>query len=125
MASSTGISGVTGAPLSDWEHTEQSIRCIMKTPKRSRVMRRAFGSDVPDYVDQKMTRRSILGLYSAAASAILDWEPRFRMTGGKVVKANETGETELYLYGTYYPRGHRGDYSIAESASVRVVYASK
>lgn len=125
MTSSTGTSAVTGAPLSDWDDTEQSIRCIMKTPKGSRVMRRTFGSNVPDFVDQKMTRRSILGLYSSAATALLLWEPRFRMTSGRVSKADETGEISVDLYGIYYPRGHLGDYSVSESKSVRVVYASK
>ena len=125
MASSTGVSAQTGAPLSDWNHTEQSLQKILKTPKRSRVMRRTFGSDIPDLVDQKMTRRTVLAVYSAAASAILEWEPRFRMTAGRVTQAGSDGLVALDIYGTYYPRGHRGDYSIAESASVRVFYTGR
>ena len=124
MADSTGVSAITGKRLSDWPHTEQSIRTLLGTPKLSRVMRRTFGCEASDFIDQKMTRRVILALYSVAASAILAWEPRFRMTAGRVTRADASGEIALEIYGTYYPRGHRGDYSISESASVRVVYAS-
>ena len=28
----------------------------------------------------------------------------------------------IEIFGTYYPRGHLGDYSVAENASTRVVY---
>lgn len=125
MASSTGVNGQTGAPLNDWPHTQQSIRKILNTPKGSRVMRRNFGSDVPDFIDSKMTRRNVLALYSAAATAILEWEPRFRMTAGRVTQADAGGVIALDIFGTYYPRGHRGDYSIAESASVRVIYPGR
>lgn len=124
MASSVGINAVTGKVMTDWPHTEQSIRKILTTPKFARVMRRLFGSRTRDFVDLKMSRRNILALYSDAAKAILQWEPRFRMTSGKVSLASATGEISLDIYGTYYPRGHRGDYTVSESRSVRVVYPS-
>lgn len=122
MADSMGISAATGGALSDWSHVEQSIRCILTTPIGARVMRRDFGSDVPDLVDSKMTSGNILKVYSASARSILNWEPRFRMSSGRLVDATESGRVQLEIYGTYYPRGHLGDYSIAQSASTRVVY---
>ncbi|MFK0384988.1 GPW/gp25 family protein [Agrobacterium sp. NPDC090273] len=125
MPSSTGVNAVTGAPLTDWGHTQQSIRKILTTPIGSRVMRRDFGSDLPDLVDAKMTRRNVLALYSAAATAIQKWEPRFRMRFGKVTSAGPTGAISLEIHGVYYPLGHRGDYSIAEDESVRVVIAGR
>lgn len=84
-------------------------------------MRRTFGSKIPDLIDAKMTRRNVLALYSSAAVAIEAWEPRFRMRFGKISRAEATGLIELAIYGTYYPYGHRGDFSIAEDQSVRVV----
>ncbi|GAC1040300.1 GPW/gp25 family protein [Rhizobium sp. No.120] len=123
MPDSTGVSVTSGKPLSNWGHVQQSICKILTTPKRSRVMRRNFGSDVPDLIDGKMTRRNILAVYSAAASAILEWEPRYRMSAGRVTRAEANGSITLEIFGTYYPRGHRGDYSVSESASIRVIYS--
>jgi len=122
MAHSTGINAVTGAPMSDWDHVQQSIRKILMTPIGARVMRRDFGSELPDLIDAKMTRRNILAVYSAAAAAIAKWEPRFRMTSGQVRRAEATGLMSLILFGTYYPRGHLGDYSVAQDASTRIVF---
>ena len=122
MPDSTGISAASGKSLSNWEHVRQSIRKILTTPKGSRLMRRNFGSDLLDLIDAKMTRRTILAVYATAATAILEWEPRYRMTAGRVTRDDADGSITLEIFGTYYPRGHRGDYSISESASVRVIY---
>lgn len=135
MAESQGTHARTGEALSDWQNVEQSIRKILTTPIGSRVMRRTFGSDLPDLVDRKMIPANILRVYSASASAILKWEPRFRMTAGRLngagylttrdgrtVHSGDGGIVSLEIYGTYYPRGHLGDYSVAENASTRVVY---
>lgn len=122
MASSTGFSAADGSAMTDWDHVQQSIRKILMTPIGARVMRRDFGSDLPDYVDQKMIPRNILAVYSAAAAAIAKWEPRFRMTKGNVVKTTAGGLLGITIHGTYYPRGHLGDYSVAQDASTRVVF---
>ncbi|WFS02774.1 GPW/gp25 family protein [Rhizobium tumorigenes] len=122
MASSSGVNAMTGATLTDWDHVKQSINKILTTPIGSRVMRRTFGSDIPDMVDTKITRRNVLAIYSAASSAISKWEPRFRMRSGSVTRAGADGVLSLSIYGTYYPRGHLGDFTVAENASVRVVF---
>ena len=36
--------------------------------------------------------------------------------------AEAGGRVSIELFGTYYPNGHKGDYSVAESASARIVY---
>lgn len=87
-------------------------------------MRRDFGSMIPDLVDAKMDTKTILRLYSAAAIAIARWEPRFRMVFGSVKSATADGKISVEIYGNYYPRGHLGDYSVVESASVRVAFSS-
>ena len=38
MPDSAGLSVASGKSLSNWGHVEQSVRKILKTPKRSRVM---------------------------------------------------------------------------------------
>lgn len=125
MADSTGIDAQTGKPLSDWEHVQQSIAKILTTPIGTRVMRRDFGSDIPNLVDAKMIPKNILLLYSAAALAIERWEPRFRMSAGNVARLSADGVIALNIYGIYYPRGHLGDYSIAETKSARVIVPTR
>lgn len=138
MPRSTGTSAPLGTTLSDWEHTQQSIRNILRTPIGSRIMRRTYGSYLPALVDSKLTERNILLVYSAASEAILRWEPRFRMAMGRVITAGfmttqdgrpvRGGANGLFAFeiiGTYYPRGHLGDYSIAEDASVQVVIGAQ
>lgn len=122
MPDSAGINAATGSPLADWEHTKQSIRKILTTPIGSRVMRRDFGSDIPDMIDRKMTQGNVLAVYAAAASALARWEPRFQMRAGRVANATATGVLEIEIHGLYFPRGHVGDYSVVESASTRVVF---
>lgn len=122
MADSNGVNAATGAALTGWQHVQQSISKILRTPIGSRVMRRDFGSDLPDLIDAKMTQRNVLAVYSAAASAIHRWEPRFRMRGGAVTQAEPSGVLALSIFGTYYPRGHLGDYTVAEDATARVVF---
>lgn len=122
MAGSLGVSAVTGKRLSDWKHVEQSIGKILKTPIGARVMRRDFGSDLPDLVDQKMTPRNILAVYAAAATAIEKWEPRFRMKRGQVLRATAVGQLHLVVTGVYFPRGHLGDYSVSEDRTARVLF---
>ena len=134
MARSTGTSALVNATMSDWEHVQQSLRILLSTPIGSRLMRREYGCDLKNIVDQKLTTRNILLIYSAAATAIQRWEPRYRMRGGRVTGAGHAIRAErgfetyatggllvLEIFGTYYPRGHKGDYSIAEDANLQVV----
>lgn len=118
--SSTGIDRRTGKPLVGWDDVRQSLDVILTTPIGSRVMRRDFGSRLRDLVDAKMTRSTVLAAYSAAAEAIEKWEPRFRLRSASIARAEANGEIELALYGIYFPRGHLGDWSVAEDATMRV-----
>ena len=47
----TGISATTGRVLTGWDHCVQSLAKILTTRFNSRVMRRDFGSRVPDLQD--------------------------------------------------------------------------
>ena len=124
MTDSVGVSATAGEPLSDWQHTEQSLRKVLTTPIGRRVMRRNFGSRIFDFIDTKMTAANILGIYAAAAEAIEAWEPRFRAYRASVSSASADGAIELTLFGFYFPRGHLGDYSIIEDASIRLALAA-
>ena len=121
MADSAGLARSDGAPLTDWDHVAQSIAVILTTPIGSRVMRRDFGSELFDLVDAKMTQRTILAIYGAAATAIARWEPRFRLERAAITDATPDGKIGIALFGVYFPRGHLGDFSVSENATLRLV----
>jgi phage baseplate assembly protein W len=110
---STGFNRDAGAVLQDFDHVRQSIGIIMSTPIGSRVMRREFGSELFDLIDRPMTDRVILAIYAAAVTAIARWEPRYALTGCRVIRAGADGTISLELNGTYFPRGHLGDFTPA------------
>lgn len=91
----------------------QSIGVILTTPIGSRVMRREFGSELFDLIDRPMTDRVILAIYAAAVMAIARWEPRYAVTGCRITSAGADGAIGLEFNGTYYPRGHHGDFTPA------------
>lgn len=113
MADSTGVNRVSGKPLTDFDHVMQSIGVIVTTPIGSRVMRREFGSEIFDLIDRPMTQRVILAVYAAAVLAIARWEPRYAVTGIQLIEARADGVISLAFDGTYYPRGHLGDFTPA------------
>jgi phage baseplate assembly protein W len=110
---STGFNRETGEVLRDFDHVRQSIGVILTTPIGSRVMRREFGSELFDLIDRPMTDRVILAIYAAAVMAIARWEPRYALTGCRLTRAGADGVIGLELKGSYYPRGHLGDFTPA------------
>ncbi|MHA6894786.1 GPW/gp25 family protein [Ralstonia pseudosolanacearum] len=75
----TGMNKTTGRALSDQGHIGQSVADILSTPIGSRVMRRDYGSAVPDLIDQPLNPATRLRAMSAAVSALVRWEPRIRI----------------------------------------------
>ena len=71
----------TGRALDESDHIRQSIRDILTTPIGSRVMRRDYGSLVPDLIDQPTNPANRLRLMAATVMAIIRWEPRVQVTG--------------------------------------------
>lgn len=76
-----GLDNTTGTGIdSTIEHVRQSIRDIITTPVGSRVMRRSYGSIIPDLIDQPLNQATVLRLYAATAAAIMAWEPRMKLS---------------------------------------------
>lgn len=69
----------TGKPLDGLAHLVQSIVDILTTPIGSRVMRREYGSLLPQLVDQPANQATTLALFAATADALRRWEPRLRL----------------------------------------------
>lgn len=71
-----GMNVNTGYALSGIAHIQQSIADILNTPIGSRVMRREYGSLLPELIDRPINDALILQVYSATVMAIAQWEPR-------------------------------------------------
>ena len=113
----TGIDLLTGAVLTGWDHCVQSICIIFFTRIGTHVMLRQFGSEIPQLQDRTATPRRIMQVYAAAAAALREWEPGFRLQTIQLVRYGADGVFGFELTGIFYPRGHLGDYSVAEKRS--------
>lgn len=93
-----GMHASTGRSLSGLAHIRQSIADILTTPIGSRLMRRRYGSEVPELIDQPLNSATVLRIYAATAYAIRLWEPRINLTGMQF-EAGQAGAASLILDG--------------------------
>lgn len=99
-----GLNATTGQAMDGLAHLRQSVRDILTTPIGSRVMRRDYGSCLPDLIDQPMTPRLAVELYAATADALRRWEPRIRLTRVRI-EAAAPGRITLGLDAQYRADG--------------------
>ncbi|MDM4270898.1 GPW/gp25 family protein [Klebsiella oxytoca] len=98
-ASYTGMNPEGTGALTDHDQLWQSVTKILTTPTSSRVMRREFGSAIPDLLDAPQNAVTRMQLMGAAALALAQWEPRISLTTVNVV-FSETGAVTAELSGT-------------------------
>jgi len=91
-----GLSAATAETISGEDHLRQSLRDLLTTPIGSRVMRRDYGSLIPDLVDRPMTPGLVADLVAATAEAIQNFEPRVTLKR-VLVNVFEAGRFELDL----------------------------
>lgn len=92
----------TGRAISELEHLRQSVGDILSTPIGTRVMRRDYGSQVPMLVDQPDNPVTQLRLMSAAASALMRWEPRLGLRQLSIRRDPQTpGKAQVLVEGDY------------------------
>lgn len=89
----------TGRGMEEAEHIRQSIRDILTTPIGSRVMRRDYGSLIPDLIDHPTNPANRLRLMAATVMAIIKWEPRVQVTGAALAIDSE-GRIQIDLEAT-------------------------
>lgn len=82
-----GMSRETGTALDGTRHLAQSIGDILSTPLGARVMRRDYGSDLPDLIDRPLNGETLVDVYAATADALARWEPRLRLTRVSIADA--------------------------------------
>ncbi|WP_218927803.1 GPW/gp25 family protein [Vreelandella glaciei] len=90
----------TGEQLEGAEHIRQSIADIITTPIGSRVMRREYGSLVPELLDMPMTDALLMQVYAATVIAVSRWEPRITITGTRrTISTDAHGTAIMELIG--------------------------
>lgn len=94
-----GINASTGKRMSGVDHLKQSIRDILTTRIGTRVMRRDYGSRLPELVDNPTGELLKVELFAATAEALVKWEPRFRLDRVYLQSASEAGKIVLALEG--------------------------
>lgn len=102
----SGLSPVTGRgvdPRSD-EYVIQSVTDVLTTPIGSRVMLRAYGSHLPDLVDQPNTPILRQRLYGATALALLRWHRASRLKTVRLEGEGSGAVLRLDLVRTDLPR---------------------
>ena len=86
-----GMNASTGRATKGLDHLYQSITKILTSPLGSRIARRDFGSELPELVDAPNNGATRVRLYAAAATALMRWEPRLRLT--RVSLSTDVSET--------------------------------
>ena len=109
---SVGINAETGGTIIGWPHVEQSLRDIFWTRFGERIMREWYGSFVPGLLGQNITPKDVTPFFAAIASAIEQWEPRFRVTELVPTKVSREGELHIFIAGEFRPRAMFGDFTV-------------
>lgn len=135
-----GMDRYTGKLLQGWDHVEQSMEIIFSTPFHQRVLRRWVGSFVPHILGDNAVARAITRFFWAIVTAIDLWEPDYRinqvyvmgaaingfapvndLTASDVNQLLRQGQLIFRTEGTWYPRGHLGDFTPYEQKSSGVI----
>lgn len=95
-----GMHATTGRALADNAHLAQSVADILTTPIGSRVMRREYGSQLPDLIDAPTNDATRLKAYAAIAMALMCWEPRLRLSRVQLFLGDQPGQAVLDIEGT-------------------------
>lgn len=90
----------TGAAIGTLEHIGQSITDILTTRIGTRVMRREYGSLLPELVDQPFNDVIRLQVYAATVMSLMRWEPRISLSRVQFLGASLQGQSVLDIEGT-------------------------
>ncbi|OHW40851.1 GPW/gp25 family protein [Pseudomonas sp. 06C 126] len=90
----------TGGSIGDLDLISQSITDILTTRIGTRVMRREYGSLLPELVDHPFNDATRLRVYAATVMALMRWEPRISLNRVQFLGANLQGQSVLDLDGT-------------------------
>lgn len=87
----------TGSAIDELDHIIQSSADILETRIGTRIMRRDYGSLIPELVDHPFNDTTRLRLYAATAMALMRWEPRLTLSRVQFSGITLQGKVELDL----------------------------
>ena len=90
----------TGAAIDTLNHITQSISDILTTRIGTRIMRREYGSLIPELVDHPFNDATLLRVYAAVVMALMRWEPRISLSSVQFIGANLQGQSVLEFEGS-------------------------
>ncbi|MFI8483000.1 GPW/gp25 family protein [Pseudomonas sp. NPDC078700] len=90
----------TGSAISELDHLRQSVSDILTTPLGSRVMRRDYGSQLMELIDQPFNGTTKLRAYAAIAMGLMRWEPRLSISRVQISQSTEASQAIIDLEGT-------------------------
>lgn len=118
MITWTGMNAATGKHLSESDHIKQSVRDILTTPIGSRIMRREYGSELIDLIDQPHNEATRLRMIAATVHALTLWEPRIKITRINIDNPQFDGSAAINL------KWKRTDTGITETGAIAIPGAS-
>lgn len=89
-----------GSAIGDLDHLHQSVSDILTTPIGSRVMRRDYGSQIMELIDQPFNGTTKLRAYAAIAMGLMRWEPRLSISRVQISQGTEASQAIIDLEGT-------------------------
>ncbi|MBH3422856.1 GPW/gp25 family protein [Pseudomonas gessardii] len=90
----------TGGAIGDLDLISQAITDILTTRIGTRVMRREYGSLLPELVDHPFNDATRLRVYAATVMALMRHEPRISLNRVQFLGASLQGQSVLDLEGT-------------------------
>ena len=94
-----GMSATTGRPLDGADHIKQSITDVLTTRIGTRVMRRDYGSRLPELVDNPYSEILLADLFAETVIALKKWEPRVSIDQVSVQEVAAEGRIVIALTG--------------------------
>lgn len=93
----TGMNKDTGKSRTELDHIRQSVADILTTPVGTRVMRRDYGSQLFELLDQPQNGATRLRLMAATVMAIIRWEPRVAVRQIQIQTGASNGRLSIGL----------------------------
>jgi phage baseplate assembly protein W len=94
-----GMNARTGRAIASQAHIEQSAADILFTPLGTRVMRRDYGSLLPELIDGPVNPLMRMRVMAASVMALARWEPRIQVNQVDFASTGIDGGAVLELHG--------------------------
>jgi len=109
-----GVDASTGRIISGQVHLAQSIATIWATRIGERIMLLLFGSNLRSHLAEDIDGALALEIYDDLTTAVIRWEPEYRVVEMQLVSLTRKGGLGLRHGGLYYPEGRYGNYTLSE-----------